>query len=254
VNLQSLNAEKAQLQLAVRLMGETRTAEALPILQAILAKTPRASEARRLLALALQRLGDATGAERELRTGLKLDKGSAPLSLALAELLSRTARRDEAERILRDARIADRRSAPVCVALAELLTASGRALEALQVTGPLVAGAAPDHATLAQHAAALKALGRAEEALAVNERAAALNPDSVVAHHNLAATLGDLAAFARSEASARQAFAKGGDASETWLVYGRALFGQNRLEEAEAAFRQAIVRRPNIADTAIWPS
>ncbi len=238
-------AANAQLQTAARLIGENRNADALPILQTLLAATPRASDARRLLALALQRLGDLAGAEGELRTGLKLDKGASAISVALAELLCRTGRRDEAERVLRAARTMDRRAPQVCVALAELMMADGRAAEALQVTAPLVAGASPDHATLAQHAAALKALGRLEEALAAHERAATLNPSSIVAHHNLASTLGDLSAFARAEASAREAFARGGDAPETWLVYARALFGQNRLDEAEAAFRQAIARRPH---------
>lgn len=70
-------------------------------------------------------------------------------------------------------------------------------------------------------------------------------PNSAVAEHNLAARSGDLGRLSDSEAAARRALAKGGDAPETWLVLARALQGQGRLDEAEAAFGEAIRRRPD---------
>ncbi len=62
--------------------------------------------------------------------------------------------------------------------------------------------------------------------------------------HNLAAGLGDAERFAEAEVAARRALALGGDAPETWLVLARALHGQDQAQAAEAAFRQALVRRP----------
>lgn len=76
----------------------------------------------------------------------------------------------------------------------------------------------------------------------------AANPSAPWALHNVAAALGDLDRNAEAETAARRAFAMGGDAPETWLVLGRALQGQNRFDEAVAAYRAAAARRPNYAD------
>ena len=40
----------------------------------------------------------------------------------------------------------------------------------------------------------------------------------------------------------------GGDAPETWLVLARALQAQSRFDEAEDAYRQALLRRPGYGD------
>jgi tetratricopeptide (TPR) repeat protein len=99
------------------------------------------------------------------------------------------------------------------------------------------------------HAAdAAKAAGRLAEAIELYAGAAAAFPRSAVAEHNLAAALGDAARHAEAEARCRAAFAKGLDAPETWLVLGRALQGQGRLDAAEAALREAIRRRPSMPD------
>ncbi|MCU7236354.1 tetratricopeptide repeat protein, partial [Escherichia coli] len=78
--------------------------------------------------------------------------------------------------------------------------------------------------------------------------AVAARPASAVAEHNLAALLGDLGRSAEAEAAARRAFAKGGDAPETWLVLSRALVAQNRHDDAETAYREALARRPGYID------
>jgi Flp pilus assembly protein TadD len=43
--------------------------------------------------------------------------------------------------------------------------------------------------------------------------------------------------------------AKGLDAAQTWTALGRASQGQDRFDEADAAYRQALRRQPNDADT-----
>ncbi|RZJ41166.1 MAG: hypothetical protein EON86_11020, partial [Brevundimonas sp.] len=78
--------------------------------------------------------------------------------------------------------------------------------------------------------------------------AVAARPASAVAEHNLAALLGDLGRSAEAEAAARRAFAKGGDAPETWLVLSRALLAQSRHDEADVAYRAALARRPGYID------
>lgn len=103
-------------------------------------------------------------------------------------------------------------------------------------------------AVLGLLAASLRRLNRGLEALPVLERLTALRPDSAVAEHNLAALLGDLGRFGDGEQAARRALAKGGRAPETWLVLARALQGQMRLDEAEAAFRQALRADPHFVD------
>ncbi len=112
------------------------------------------------------------------------------------------------------------------------------------------AAKAPDasHTVLARYASALKALERVEDCLAVRRLAAQRYPQSGVAWHNLASQLGDLGASAEAAQACEKAFAVGLDAPETWFVYGRALAGQSRLDEALAALDQAIRRRPAYAD------
>lgn len=120
------------------------------------------------------------------------------------------------------------------------LAGQGRAADALALTER----AGPSLDALTARALALKASGRPEEALAIYARAAREHPRSAVAEHNLAALLGDLHRNAEAVAACERARARGGDAPETWLVYGRALQGVARLDEAQAAFEAALARRP----------
>ena len=76
----------------------------------------------------------------------------------------------------------------------------------------------------------------------------ALKPASAVAEHNLAGALGDRGDAQGSLDAVRRAFAKGGDAPETWLVFARALVSLSRLAEAEDALREALRRRPDYGD------
>lgn len=94
-------------------------------------------------------------------------------------------------------------------------------------------------------ASALQRLGRARDVAAVHEVLVRRQPGSAVAEHNLAAALGDGGFAAESERAARRALAKGGRAPETWQVLGRALMAQVRLDEADAAFREALGARPD---------
>ena len=97
----------------------------------------------------------------------------------------------------------------------------------------------------------LVAADRHDEALAVHIAHAEARPDVAVRHHNVAARLGDLGRAVEAEAAVQRVFALGGDAPETWLVLARALQGQDRYDEAEAAFREVLTRRPDSLDALV---
>jgi tetratricopeptide (TPR) repeat protein len=124
-------------------------------------------------------------------------------------------------------------------AVIDRLIAGGRYEEALAA----LRGAANAAATWPLQADLLKQLGRLDEALALRVAQAKAKPTSSVSEHNLAALLGDMRRHAEAEEAVRRAFAKGGDAPETWLVLARALAGQERYDDGEQAYRQAIARR-----------
>jgi tetratricopeptide (TPR) repeat protein len=99
-----------------------------------------------------------------------------------------------------------------------------------------------------QAAALLKSVGRLDIALELRQAGVRDRPASAVAEHNLAAVLGDMGRGAEAETAVRRAFAKGGDAPETWLVLARALSAQSRHEDADAAYREVLARRPGYVE------
>ena len=123
------------------------------------------------------------------------------------------------------------------------LLARGDYVRALAITAPLARDGVSVNA-LGMHSAVLKALGRREEALAADRRAVAQFPQSAVAWHNLAATLGDLGRGAEVREAAEQAFASGLDAPQTWLVYARALVAVGDFDAGERAYRETLKRTP----------
>src|SRR5262245_39011386 len=101
---------------------------------------------------------------------------------------------------------------------------------------------------LAAKATALRAAGRLEEALAARRQIVAASPKSAAAEHNLASALADMGRFGEAEKHVRNAFAKGSDAPETWLMLGRCLQSSGQFDGAEQAFAEAVRRRPAMYD------
>jgi len=126
--------------------------------------------------------------------------------------------------------------------------AQGRGEAALAEIDAYLASRRPNALVLGHRSMALKQIGRNDEALEAVHLAINQEPRAIWLHHNLAGLLGDMGRASEAEAAAREAFRLGGDAPETWLVLGRALLGQNRIEEAEAALRHAVQRRPQYAE------
>lgn len=86
--------------------------------------------------------------------------------------------------------------------------------------------------------------GRVQEALALFTQGVQRFPLDPVAHHYMAAVLGDCGRWAEAEPFARRALEMGLGAPQTWLVLARACQNQGRFEDAERAFREAIGKDP----------
>lgn len=178
----------------------------------------------------------------------------APLTATAAQELERgrqllrLGRAAEAEQAYRAVLAGDPKSVQAAAALARLLTAAGRPAEAEALLRPFAEQQAVWPEVLSARGAALKAMGRKAESLADYQLAARFNPTSGVAAHNVASGLGDAGLDEEAVAEAERAFGLGLDAPETWLVYGRALQGLRRFEEAERALRNALSRRPIYPD------
>lgn len=168
--------------------------------------------------------------------------------LDAARALGRAGRLAEAEAGYRSILAREPGGVQAAVGLARLLTATGRAAEATALLDPFLKNPAPWPEALSARAAARKACGRKAEALADYALAARLNPKSGVAAHNVASGLGDAGRDREAAGECERAFALGLDAPETWLVYGRALQGLCRFDEAEQAFAQALRRRPTYVE------
>lgn len=184
----------------------------------------------------------------ERRPALPPLAAAAAQDLERARQFSRSGRAAEAEQVYRVLLARDSGCVQAAAALARLLTAAGRPAEGEAVIRPFVEQAEVWPEALSARAAALKAMGRKEEALADYRLAARFNPASGVAAHNVASSLGDAGLDDEAALEAERAFGLGLDAPETWLVYGRALQGLRRFEEAERAFDKALARRPAYPD------
>ncbi len=133
---------------------------------------------------------------------------------------------------------------------ASALLEQGQAAQALEISTRLVSGGGASHSAFVIHSTALKALHRHEEALACDLQAARRFPTSGVAYHNLAATLGDLGRGEEALQALEKGFSFGLDSAVSWKVKARAHLAVGELGAAEAAFRQALRRAPDDAETA----
>jgi len=206
--------EQSSLQRISQVMAARDFARAADLAEELAGASPGLAPAHHLRGAALLAMGRLQAAEAPLREALRLDPS-----------LTR-----------------------VAVQLSELLVNTDRAAEARAVLAPYVARPHADLLVLNAEANALKSLRRFDEAVAAYTRARDAAPSSAVAEHNLAGLLGDLQRYAESEAAVRNAFAKGLDAPETWMVLAHAMEGLGRLDEAAEAYGEAIRRRPTFAD------
>jgi tetratricopeptide (TPR) repeat protein len=183
-------------------------------------------------------------AEAVIRAAIAVDRNSAPLQFELAQIAAAQGSDQEAEKALRAALAIDPLYPPAAYSLTQGLIGTGRAAEGLAVIEPLASVDKPDSGALALQGQALRALGRTEAALDVLHRAAQIYQADPSHQHNLAIALEEAGLNPEAVRAARAARARGLDRPETWLVEGRALLAQDRLDDAETAFREALRRQP----------
>jgi tetratricopeptide (TPR) repeat protein len=213
-------------------------------LEQVVQTMPRFVEAHRLLAGALQALGDLAGAERSLRHALVIDPHWAPTQIALGELLASSERPDEAEIHLRAALQNPRTASRATLALAVLLNDAQRFTEVLGLTANAAETAQADLDLLNQRASALAAVERVDEAIALLRRIVASVPTNPVAELNLAGALDNAGEHAGAEASVRLARSKGANSPEATFLHARTLLALARYAEAEAALRETLSVQP----------
>lgn len=222
-------------------LEQGRPGDALVEVSNLVAADPRDALARHYASMALNALNEPAAAEREMRLAVEYDPNEAGHRAGLADLLAAQGRKAEAEAGYRAALSREPRH-PAAIALTGLLLAQGRAAEALPFIEPQAARASADAYVLAAAAAALNAVGRKGEAEILYRRALALEPNLALLEHNLAAVLEEMQRYPEAEEAALRAIAKGSATSVG--VLGRALQGQDKLAEAEQAFRVAVSQRP----------
>lgn len=102
----------------------------------------------------------------------------------------------------------------------------------------------PSLTELTQQAQVLKGQGRHSEALDAFRAIVDSAPNNTSVMHNYAAALGDAGRNREAVKMLRNAFGKGLNAPESWLVFARALSGIQEFDEAKTAFLNLIHLNP----------
>jgi uncharacterized protein (TIGR02466 family) len=225
-----------------------RSAEALVLLQPLLERGFPDGRIHGLAGFIHLREGRHAPAAEALAVARRHSPAEAVFALAHADALLFLGKGAEAEAAYRTALALEPQRSPAVIGLGRALLMLDRPLEALSLYEQRVEAGDPDHAVLVALAELQTQFGRAEPALETWKLAARTYPNSAAAFHNLAAAYGDLYRFQPSLDAADQALKLGAKGPQTWLVRARALQGLDRMEEAEAAFRQVVHIAPHSAE------
>lgn len=199
-----------------------------------------------LIALDHHRSGRLFEAETLYRRILEVEPEQPDALQLLGVLIAGASRLSEASAMLRRS-VAVRPGAAAYSNLGGVLQMAARPTEAAVAYGRallLDPGLADAHAS---RAAVLRSLGQADVAADSAARALMLDPAHADALVNRADALSGLGKAAEAEAMARRA-ARVRDSAAAQLTLGSALALLDRLEEAEAALRSALSRRPDYAE------
>lgn len=247
-----------QLDAAARMMQAGQFAQARPLLEQFLRAHPGVGRAHWLLGGALLNTGDSVGAERAVRSAIGLEPGN-PSSLALlGEILGAQGRLPEAEASLRQALALEPRHVPATTNLAKVLLAQHRASDACRLIDDFIRTVGQTPALLMLRAQALLSMADHARAIPAFQQAVAAAPADANARLGLAAAFADSGQHVAAEQTVRTMLGGGADSAESRFVLARALLGQQRIEDAESEFRNAIRLRPdyleahvNLAET-LW--
>lgn len=164
--------------------------------------------------------------------------------------LLQAGRHAEAAARLREALDATPGATAVNNAIARLLAVArtwltiGQTEQALTLLAPLAGSEHASGVALMLYGHALVALGRKGEAEAAFRRWVRDEPQNGDAALRLAAVLADGDRASEAEVIVRAEVTRHGDTPEAAFVLGRALLGQARFDQAEAAFRKVVLARP----------
>lgn len=233
-------------------------AQARQLLEPLLRDNPNVPQAHWLLGGALMSIGDLTGAERSLRGAIRLDPHNASSQALLGEILGGQGRLQEAEAALRHAISLDPKHIPAVGSLGKVLLAQNRAMDAHNLIDGFIRTGRQTPELLLLRAQALLSVPDYPAAIPAFQQAIAAAPRNGAAQLGLAVALAEGGQHAAAEEAVRRAVANGQDGAQSRFVLARVLLGQQRFDEAESEFRNAIRARPdyleahvNLAET-LW--
>ncbi len=233
---------------ASSLLQAGQFSQARSVLEPLVRREPNLVEARRLLAGALQAIGDRAGAERELRAAAAVNPRWSPVLTALGDLFAEDGRLDEAEATLRAAIANAAGYTRPLLSLTRLLLRRGRADEARTLIAPRASSPSADADTLTEFANAANASEHFDDAARTFERLIALQPADASVQARHAGALASANHFSSAAQSAQRALDKGADSAELWFIVATAAVGEDRFDDAERALREACLRKPDYVD------
>jgi tetratricopeptide (TPR) repeat protein len=202
-------------------------------------------------ALAYQRAGRISEAERTCRQILSVDPGHAQTLHLLGLIEHQCGRSDDAIQRIRMAIARDGRDPAFHHNLGNILRALDRPAEALTCYEHAIALAPGSVDTLYNLGNICQDLGRTERAIGFFERALRLRPDAVELHNNLGTALQSAGRLDEATACYRRALALRPDTVETLDNLAGALQAQGQLEEAQACCERALTLRPKRVESHI---
>jgi predicted O-linked N-acetylglucosamine transferase (SPINDLY family) len=230
-----------------RAEAEGRAAEACALYRQAVAASPGYARAHLNLGVALEALGDAEGAAASHRAALAAEPHNAYAAYNLAKLRLASGAAAEAEGLVALALRSQPRFAEALVLQGCVFSAQGSPAPAAAAFESAMAQGACDFGVFYHHAQALRALERLPEARAMLERALAIDPSNVDARASLADVLAAQGDIAGSVAALETVLDTRPRWADALYNYGCMLRKLQRLPDAEAAFRRAVLAQPDHA-------
>jgi predicted O-linked N-acetylglucosamine transferase (SPINDLY family) len=247
-------AQPAATDSADRLIAEGNRAEdegellrACELYRQALALAPRHAKAHLNLGIALEAMGDGTGAIRSYEQLLAAEPANPAANYNLGKLLHVRGELARAEELLRRA-LQRRPDFPEArIVLGSVLASQGKWQEARSELEEALRQRPDDFGALFHYAGVLRALNRLDDARAMLQRALAIDPSNADAHAALSDVLCAQSDLAGATAELEAVLLRRPDWADALHNYGCMLRRQLRLAEAESAFRRAVAAQPGHA-------
>ncbi|TMH44636.1 MAG: tetratricopeptide repeat protein [Betaproteobacteria bacterium] len=241
---------------ADRLIAEGNRAEdsgellrACELYRQALALAPRYAKAHINLGIALEAMGDGTGAIRSYEQVLAADPANPAANYNLGKLVHVRGELSRAEELLTRA-LQGRPDFPEArIVLGSVLASQGKWQQARTELEEALRQRPDDFGALFHYAGVLRALNRLDDARTMLQRALAIDPSNADAHAALSDVLCAQSDLAGATAELEAVLTQRPDWADALHNYGCILRRQLRLAEAESAFRRALAAQPGHAST-----